>query len=283
MRLLVALLSGCLLLFATTAWAESAVELQILQEFFSPKGMENRSTRLTGAALETFSRRPMAGEYLAEGVTTDFRLLSETENAAIYEAVVTDDGLAQSSTAFFQRGPLGSKLEAIASLHLPPYLAGVEYPRLRSLPGRSAVQEARLKQLQRLLMSTQSLKDDFSQNRAAYENIAKLVESGHPEEAETAAKGAGLIGVRLYGQSRSEGEMALLGSGQGDESVRILGSEVRIAGFLDGVLGLLHLSAGVTPPSMSPKDYIFVDVLADNWYLFRNIAAEPLKDKSASK
>jgi hypothetical protein len=271
------------LLMATTAAADSPAELAILQEFFSPKGIENRSTRLTGAALEEFLRRPMVGEYLPKNATTEFRLLVESEIMAIYEAVVERDGLAVMWSAFFQRGPLGSKLEAIKSLHIPPYLAAVEYPRLLAQKGRSAAQEARLLQLQRLFMTTAAFKEYFNQNRLTYETLARLLETGKTEEAEAAAKAAALVGVRLYGAGKSEGALALLvstASSKGQVQNNQPGSEVRISGFLDSVFGLLHLPPGVSPPLMSAQDYIFVEALDDNWYLFRNIAAEPLKEKS---
>ncbi|MBE0503599.1 MAG: hypothetical protein IBX46_05650, partial [Desulfuromonadales bacterium] len=61
-----------------------------------------------------------------------------------------------------------------------------------------------------------------------------------------------------------------------------LGTEVRVSAFLDSVLGLLHLPSGVNPPTMSAQDYIFVEALGESWYLFRNIAAEPLKEKVAA-
>ena len=272
------------LLMTTAASADSLAELSILQEFFSKEGIENRSTRLTGAALEEFSRRPMVGEYLPENATTEFRLLVESETTAIYEAVVERDGVAEIWSAFFQRGLLGSKLEAIKSLHIPPYLNAVEFQRLLALKGRSVAQEARLKQLQRLFMTTAAFKEDFNQNRSTYETLAQLIETGKTEEAAAAAKAAALVGVRLYGESKSEGELALLGStasSKGQVKSSLLGSEVRVSGFLDSVLGLLHLPPGVSPPQMSAQDYIFVEALDENWYLFRNIAAEPLKEKSA--
>ena len=272
------------LFVATAASADSVAELSILQEFFSKEGMESRSTRLTGAALEQFSRRPMVGEYLPEKAETEFRLLVENETTAIYEAVVVRDGLAEMWSAFFQRGPLGSKLEAIKSLNIPPYLAAVEYQHLLAQKGRSTPQEARLVQLQRLFMTTAAFKEYFNQNRPTYEALARLVETGKTEEAEVAAKAAALVGVRLYGASKSEGEMVLLDSTvgvKGQEKSSQLGSEVRVGGFLDSVFGLLHLPAGVSPPLMSAQNYIFVESLDENWYLFRNIAAEPLKEKSA--
>lgn len=283
MRLFFLFLSGILLL-ASTVSADSAAELQILQEFFAKEGMENRSTHLTSAALEEFSRRPMVGEYLSERATVAFRLLVESETTAIYEAIVSHDGLAEMWSAFFHRGPLGSKLDTIRSLNIPPYLAAVEYQRLRVQKGRNAVQEARLVQLQRLFMTTENFKEYFNQNRTVLEALARLVETGKIEESQAAAKAAALVGVRLYGESKSEGEMALLATtigGKGEEKSRNLGSEVRVSAFLESVLGLLHLPAGVSPPLMSAKDYIFVEALGENWYLFRNIAAEPLKEKSA--
>lgn len=271
------------LLLVTAAAADPVVELSILQEFFSPEGMESRSTRLTGEALEEFSRRPMVGEYLPKNATTEFRLLVESETAAIYEAVVDRDGRAEMWSAFFQRGPLGSRLEAIKSLHIPPYLAAVEYPRLLAQQGRSAAQEARLAQLQRLFMTTAAFKEYFNQNRSTYESLAHLLETGKTEEAQAAAQAAALVGVRLYGASKSEGEMALLDStvsSKGQAGSNQLGSEVRVSGFLDSLFGLLHLPTGVSPPPMSAQDYIFVEAIDENWYLFRNIAAEPLKEKS---
>jgi hypothetical protein len=274
---------SCFLLMTTAAAADSVAELSILQELFSKEGMENRSTRMTGAALEEFSRRPLVGEYLPENATTEFRLLVESETTAIYEAAVDRDGVAEMWSAFFYRGPLGSKLEAIKSLHIPPYLAGVEYQRLLVKEGRSAEQEARLAQLQRLFMTTESFREDFNQNRKTYEALARLVETGQTEEAGAAAKAAALVGVRLYGANRSDGELALFDStanGKGAEQSSQPGSEVRVSAFLDSVLGLFHLPPGVSPPPMSAQDYIFVEALSDNWYLFRNIAAEPLKEKS---
>lgn len=272
-------------LIGSPAMAASAVELQILQEFFSPEGVENRSLHLTVAAQEEFSRRPMVGIYLPKNATVSFRLLVESENTAIYEAVVDRAGLAEMWTAFFQRGMLGTKLDTIKSLNIPPYLASVEYQRLRTQSGRSAVQEMRLVQLQRLFMTTEMFKEYFKQNQSSFEALARLVETGKMEEAEAAAKTAALVGVRLYGTSSSAGEMTLLvttAGGKGAEKGSGLGSEVRVSAFLDSVFGLLHLPPGVSPPQMSAQDYIFVEALGENWYLFRNIAAEPLKEKVAA-
>ncbi|MDZ4185575.1 MAG: hypothetical protein U1D97_11430 [Desulfuromonadales bacterium] len=274
-----------LTLLASPAMADSAVELQILQEFFSPAGVVNRSLHLTVAAQEEFSRRAMVGVYLPKDATVSFRLLVESETTAIYEAVVDRADTAEMWSAFFQRGVLGSKLDLIKSLHIPPYLAAVEYQRLRTQSGRSAVQEMRLIQLQRLFMSTETFKEYFQQNQIIFAAIARLVETGKMEEAEAAAKAAALVGVRLYGTSKSDGEMTRLVSaadGKGTEKGSDLGSEVRVSAFLDSVFGLLHLPPGMSPPPMSPQDYIFIEALGENWYLFRNIAAEPLKEKAAA-
>jgi hypothetical protein len=269
----------------SSAMADSTVELQILQEFFSSGGIVNRSLYLTVAAQEEFSRRPMVGVYLPETATVTFRLLVENETTAIYEAVVDRGDIAEMWSAFFQRGAFGSKLDTIKSLHIPPYVVSVEYQRLRRLAARSAVQEMRLLQLQRLFMATEIFKEYFKQNQPTFDAIARLVETGKMEEAEAAAKAAALVGVRLYGASKSDGEMTLLvtaASSKGGEKGNGLGSEVRISAFLDSVFGLLHLPPGVNPPLMSAQDYIFVEALGENWYLFRNIAAEPLKEKVAA-
>lgn len=270
------------LLWYTIAAADSIVELQVLQEFFSKDGVGSRSTRLTGEALDMYSRRPMAGEYFPKNTSTAFRLLVESETMAIYEAVVEREGHAEMWSAFFQRGVLNSKLEAMKSLSIPPFLVTVEYQRLLAQKGRSPLQEARLTQLQRLFMTTDKFKEDFNQNKASYETLARLVVSGKMDEADSAAKSAALVGIRLYGENKSDGEIALLASasGTGQDKSNQPGCEIRVSGFLDSVLGLLYLPSGVTPPQMAPQDYIFVEAIADNWYLFRNIAAEPLKEKS---
>lgn len=270
------------LLLSSSAWADSVVELQILQEFFSKKGMENRSARMTAAALESYLHRPTVGEYLSDKATVEYRLLLENETSAIYEVTVEDSTIAKMWSAFFQRGLLGSKLEAIQSLQIPPYLAEVEYRRLLAQKGRSTPQEARLKQLQRLFLSTTAFKEDFNKNRSVFESIAKLVEGGKIEEAKSLAANVALLGVRTFGEEKSEGEMALLTAPVGTKKDKMnsqLGTEVRVSGFLDSVLGLLHLPNG-TPPPISAKDYIFIEELAEDWYLFRNIATAPLKDKS---
>lgn len=271
-----------LLLLSATAWADTADELSILQEFFSPAGMENRSTKLTGAAVAQFSRKPMVGEYLPKEATIDFRLLVENETSAVYVATVRRDGIAESWSAFFQRGRLGSKLEVIKALNIPPYLADVEYKSLVNQKGRSSGEEVRLAQLQRLFMTTAAFKEYFNENRATYDTIARFIESGQSDAAQTAANAAALVGVRRYAGLKSEGEMVIVtGAVAGKDPDQILpfGSEVRVSAFLDSVLGLLHLPPGLSPPPMSAKDYIFIEALADNWYLFRNLAAEPLSEK----
>lgn len=267
------------LLMTTAAVADSAVELQILQEFFSQEGLENRSARLTGAALEEFTQRPMVGVYLPENAKVTFRLLMESEITAIYEATVDRDGLAEMWSAFFHRGVLGSKLEAIKSLKIPPYLAAVEYQRLRTQSVRSPIQEARLTQLQRLFMPSEKFREHFNQNRITYEALAHLVETGRMEEAEAAAEVFALVGVQSAAQMAPVVSPV---SGKGQDQSSQPGCEVRVSAFLDSVLGLLHLPPGVSPPLMSAYNYIFVEPLAENWYLFRNIAAEPLNEKSAA-
>ena len=90
-------------LIGSPAMAASVVELQILQEFFSPEGVENRSLHLTVAAQEEFSRRPMVGIYLPKDATVSFRLLVESENTAIYEAVVDRAGRSREGTGAADR------------------------------------------------------------------------------------------------------------------------------------------------------------------------------------
>jgi len=266
----------------STALADLSVESQILQEIFSPEGVVNRPLHLTVAAQEEFSRRPMVGIYLPDDVTVTFRLLVESGRTAIYEAVIDRADTTEMWSVFFQRTPLGSKLDAIKSLKVPPYLAAVEYQRLRTQSGRSAVQELRLIQLQRLFMPTEMFKGYFKQNQTVFEAIVRLAETGKIEEAAAAAKAAALVGVRLYDASKSDGGFSLFVSAPGGKDAEKgsgLGCELRISAFLDSVFGLFHLPTGVNPPLISARDYIFIDTLGENWYIFRNIAAEPLKKK----
>lgn len=278
------LLPAILLLFAPASRAESVAELQILEAFFARDGMENRALALSGAALERYARRPTLGEALPAAAKTEFRLLEERDDAAIYEAVVSLEGRKESWSAFFVRGRLGAKLEAIKALNLPPYLAEVEYKRLAARKGRTAAEAARLHNLELLFMAAAELKDYFNANRATFEEIAALVEAGKADEAQAAARAAGLVGALAFGAVQSEGELALQAASaaaKGPAVAKRPASEIRIGGFLDGVVGLLHLPPGESPPPMAAHDYIAVEAVAEGWYLFRNLNAAPLADTSA--
>lgn len=277
------LLPAILLLCAPAARAESLAELQILEAFFARDGMENRALVLTGEALERYARRPTIGEALPATAQTAFRLIEERDDAAIYEAVVTLEGRKESWSAFFVRGGLGTKLEAIKAVNLPPYLAEVEYKKLAAHKERTPAETARLRNLELLFMAAAELKDYFNANRATFEEIAALVEAGKADEAKAAAQAAGLAGALAFGAAQSEGEIALAASatGKAQTAAKRPVSEIRIGGFLDGVIGLLHLPPGQSPPPMAAHDYIFVEAVAEGWYLFRNLNAAPLADQSA--
>lgn len=278
-------LCAWVVLSAAPAYADSITELQILAEAFSRKGVTNRTAALTGSALVHYAQRPLVGEYLPEGAKSEFRLLVESEVAAIYEATVQIAGRKETWSAFFQRDGLGSKLEALKSLTIPPFVADVELPKLMARKGRTPLEEARLHRLTLLYMSSAELKEYFNNNRATIEEIARLVETGKADEAKAAISRAGLSGALIFGEAKSEGELALLASpssGKGGAAAQKVGSEIRLSGFLDGVVGLLHLPAGLAPPPISAQDYIFVEALAEDWYLFRNVSATPPLDKTAT-
>lgn len=108
----------------------------------------------------------------------------------------------------------------------------------------TANEDYELRNLSLTLSTDQELRDWFSRNKASLVEIAR---SATPEQRSQICRELGLSGVE-----------------QGDDGA----VEVIIGGITDNTVGFLYLPLG-PPPPIDPGDYIWVESLGNDWYLFR--------------
>lgn len=134
------------------------------------------------------------------------------------------------------------------------------YPILKAKKTRTEEEEERFANMGLVLSTDAALKDWFRQNRETLDRLAKTAR----------AKAAGQL---LYITPRDEKfpEVARelnrlhldLVEVEPDGNVHVV-----IGGMTDNTVGFLH-SPAKTPPPINPSEHIWVEEVADAWYLFR--------------
>lgn len=281
MKQLVAAIALLLVFGVTVAAADSFVELQILQAYFGGEGIKNRTQVYGGEMAERYLNRPTIGEALpAENIAT-FRLLEEGPVHAVYLATVETAERIREWSTFFQRGPLGSRLVAVKTLNTPPFLYGQEFRQLAERgSARSEAEEGRFQRLNWLFSSSPQLMQYFIDHRQEFEKVAEFVESDRLDEARSRGRALNFSQVRIFGDKKTEGEIALLTTAavvRGGKGPNLqVGSEIRLGEFFESAVGFIHLPPGILPPVMNARDYILIEPAGVNgWYLFRNVAVAP--------
>lgn len=156
---------------------------------------------------------------------------------------------------YLREAEQGWRVSAMRTLALPPFVY-MMIDQLDAQPNRSSEEDGLLENLRLVTRPDAELQHWFVENRAAVEALAEAYEKLPPGSGAVRADGdaapevsAALRALHLSQISEEEDRLVLL-----------------IGGIMDNSVGLMRTAS---PPSISATEYIWVEALADGWFLFR--------------
>jgi len=156
---------------------------------------------------------------------------------------------------YLRQSEQGWQVSAMRTLALPQFIFTL-IAQLEARPDRTSEDDAMLENLRLITRPDAELHRWFDEHRAAIEALAEAYEelpagSGPVREDDEGAPqvSAALRSLHLSQISRQEGRLVLL-----------------IGGMLDNSVGLMRTAS---PPSISTTEYIWVEPLAEGWFLFK--------------
>ncbi|NOS82694.1 MAG: hypothetical protein E8D46_08485 [Nitrospira sp.] len=220
----------------------------LLDAFFSRAGIADKTSVYTGEMLERFLDKPTLGQMLREDLKLTPRLIEKKPPRAVYAVEAKREDTIVDWYVFLREEQHTWKLEALRSLALTgPIQVLIE--RLRNVPNRSPEQERDYQNFLLTLASDQQLKAYLRTHHQQLQALADLAQAGHVSEATARAKAQSLHLVEL----------------SGDKKI----IQIVIGGILDNTVGFMRVTPGASVPTMDPKEYIYIEQVVDNWYVYK--------------
>lgn len=238
-----ALLTSLLLVTLSIA---NAAEPDVLVNFFGHGGISDKSSVYHGEMLQNFSNKSTLGQALPRNVHATFRRLDGSQRNTVYAVLLSDGHNSQDWYVFMVRENDIWKISAVRNLALP----GVFYSALQQLEQknpRSEVEEWQYRNMLLTIKSDQELKNYLRSNLAKFKNLANLYSEGDKEKSNEGAK-------HLYVNFVSDKEGVI---------------DFNVGGIIDNSVGYLYVPEGSKPPLMSPSGFIYVEEIADGWYIYK--------------
>ena len=155
---------------------------------------------------------------------------------------------------YLEEAEQGWRVSAMRTLALPPFVY-MMIDQLEAQTSRSPDEDRILENVRLVTLTDAALRHWFDENRQAIDSLVEAYErlpSGSGavrDDGATPGISAALAALHLTQISAAEGGIVLV-----------------IGGVLDNSVGLMRTAS---PPPMSPSEYIWVEPLADGWFLFR--------------
>lgn len=229
-----------------TLLAQTSAE-QVIGSFFGPSGIRDKRSVYTGEMLQYHSTQPTLGQMLDPDVKTQTRLLGTSSGLSIYEVTLAARGQTQDWYAYLVQDHGRWKLEAVRSLALTG-IPAMLLDALTQKASRSADEEWQLRNLQLLFESDAGLKRFVAAQLPQLDRVADLELAGKSEDAQAVAKSIFIHDVT----KTTDGRLELI-----------------VGGILNNAVGFMFVPDGVTPPPMSPKEYIYIEKVTGAWYVFK--------------
>ncbi|MDO6568170.1 hypothetical protein Q4561_13945 [Alteromonas sp. 1_MG-2023] len=224
-----------------------AGEQELVEAFFSPNGIEDKEAVYSGEMLEYHLNRPTLGESLPYGMSKEYRLIESTSSRKIYAVSLTKDGNTQDWYAYLTKSPDSWKLSAIRNLALPRFFF-IALQKIEAKKQRSKEDDYRYQNMLLTLKSDSELKRFLKSNLTTLEMINSLAENA-PEQANQIAGSLNLNKVDF------EAETGI--------------TNINIGGILDNSVGYLYVPKAESVPDMSDDNYIYLEKVQGNWYLYK--------------
>lgn len=253
----------------------------VVDRFFKQKEFPEIARYATGEFAELYKDSPTLGSIVPASVTVSFRRLEGDALHAIYGVTMTDSNVTKEWYAYLRLDGGLFKLEAIRTLSLGPgffqTLVAAEKAAIGGRLNELGVQELDRSHL--TIASDAELKNHFAAQKPLFEALVqeftalpaievvnfdgRVAPPGSIEASGASVeKVSGLaqqlrslkLGAAIRKYRTAEGCVALIIGGDGGNQV-----------------GYLRAGPGGKVPKMSPQSFIYVEPIAEGWYLFKTV------------
>lgn len=244
---------------------ESVVEMFYAREHFPEK-----RRHLTQEMAIHLADAPTIGSQLPPGVAVNSRALHLDSARAIYSTTLRHSRHTEDWYTYLLREDNIWKIAAIRSLAFPqPHFVLLDT--MQAQAARRELSDSLLPVMQRLQLAVQSdsaLGAYLREHESALRSLAELFAARPGLEAVSVDGHVGPAGVtvpdRLIARMRRLRIGALLRDPGYPACVFL-----KIGGAGSSQVGYIYAPAGCTPPAMSPADFIYVEAVAPNWYVYK--------------
>jgi len=187
------------------------------------------------------------GEELAGSATVSYYPVQSTKEGAVYNININKDGSSANFYCYLVNEH-GWKISAIRKFILPAYI----YSALDSLIGLKNPEpqdEALLKTLQLITGDDQNLKNHLKENLPDYTKLIQYYKSSEKQKADELMHKLGLQGI--FEDKNYPGCVFIPVGSVGNSEV----------GYF--------FTRGETQPVISPNDFIYIEKVAEGWYVYR--------------
>lgn len=217
----------------------------VVQAFFGPSGIDDKSAYYTGEMLG-FKEQRTLGETLPKGVSITTRSLQSTDSNAVLGVTLAKDGHAEDWYAYLEKREGQWRLEAVRTLALTG-VPRMVLTQLEEKEDRTSEEEWMLNNLRLLFKSDAGLSDFVKSHTEELGKIVELISSDNSAALQEARA--------LYIGSVEKTSTGLV--------------KFTIGGMVDNSVGILWVPPDVAPPVMSSDSYILVEQVVGPWYLFK--------------
>src|SRR5690606_13041852 len=265
-RTLLAVLAATLLLSATAQDSveadRSEIEALVLR-FMKDRSFPDWKERYTGD-MRLFARRPTPGaSYHDDKYEAVIRVNEQDETSAAVAVAMVDANKTHSDFYLFLRKEDDVWKLAAVRTFAPPRGTGQMYAALAA-KGKD-ITKADMRELgilQVLQFSDFGLKQSFEQRRERLDKIADIVSSKGVDDIIHGSTHHSRIDKDLWQEVHDAG----LNYVEQRESGVI---DFNGASFGESAVGFFYVPSGAKPPRATPDDYVLVEPLEGEWYLYR--------------
>lgn len=202
-----------------------------------------------GEMLKHYLNEPTLGQLLPSYVTKTYRPLIKYDANAVYSVTIRNDNIITDWYFYLRKVKNKWKLEAVRTFALPEFFwSAIHELGIKAV--RTPEEENQYDNMRLTANCDSILKDYLKENINSFEQIASFHSADNAKEALTLAKNLHLSSVIYFRLNRS--------------IVNII-----IGGIMDNEVGYLYVPDGIKPPEISPNDFIYVEYIIGNWYIYR--------------
>ena len=233
-----------LLLIPFSSFANSGE--QLVEQFFSPNGIDNKESVYIGEMLEHHLNDPTLGKNLSSDVSIKVRPLEKSTKREIYAVLLTKNDQSIDWYIYLKKDKDKWKLSAVRKLALPGFLyMAIESQKNNS--NKTVEQEYKYQNMLLIVKSDAELKKVLLDNIEDFQKLVHL-KSDSNEIAKLTQK---------------------LNLNSVNKHINIGVVDISIGGITDNSVGYFYVPTGSTVPRMSDDKYIYIEQIQDNWYLYK--------------